>query len=41
MMATPITPTVMSTVDGYTFIGGVNFGRDLVWRMSKKWTSRG
>ncbi len=24
--------TVMSTVDGYTFIGGVNFGRDLVWR---------
>ena len=28
--------TVMSTVDGYTFIGGVNFGRDLVWRMSRK-----
>ena len=24
--------TVMSTVDGYTFIGGVNFGRDLIWR---------
>jgi len=24
--------TVMSTVDGYTFIGGVNFGRDLYWR---------
>jgi len=24
--------TVMSTVDGYTFIGGVNFGRDLLWR---------
>jgi len=24
--------TVMSTVDGYTFIGGVNFGRDLFWR---------
>ena len=24
--------TVMSTVDGYTFIGGVNFGRDLWWR---------
>jgi SSS family solute:Na+ symporter len=24
--------TVMSTVDGFTFIGGVNFGRDLVWR---------
>jgi hypothetical protein len=22
----------MSTVDGYTFIGGVNFGRDLIWR---------
>ena len=25
--------TVMSTVDGYTFIGGVNFGRDLLWRL--------
>jgi SSS family solute:Na+ symporter len=24
--------TIMSTVDGYTFIGGVNFGRDLLWR---------
>ncbi len=24
--------TVMSTVDGFTFIGGVNFGRDLIWR---------
>ncbi|HSQ60553.1 MAG TPA: sodium:solute symporter family protein [Acidobacteriota bacterium] len=24
--------TVMSTVDGFTFIGGVNFGRDLLWR---------
>jgi len=29
--------TIMSTVDGYTFIGGVNFGRDLVWR----WLGRG
>jgi len=28
--------TVMSTVDGYTFIGGVNFGRDLVWRLRRK-----
>lgn len=28
--------TVMSTVDGYTFIGGVNFGRDLVWRWRGK-----
>jgi len=28
--------TVMSTVDGYTFIGGVNFGRDLVWRLRNK-----
>ena len=28
--------TVMSTVDGYTFIGGVNFGRDLVWRWRKE-----
>jgi SSS family solute:Na+ symporter len=28
--------TVMSTVDGYTFIGGVNFGRDLVWRMRRE-----
>ncbi len=27
--------TVMSTVDGYTFIGGVNFGRDLVWRLRR------
>ena len=25
--------TIMSTVDGYTFIGGVNFGRDLLWRL--------
>jgi SSS family solute:Na+ symporter len=25
--------TVMSTVDGYTFIGGVNFGRDILWRL--------
>jgi SSS family solute:Na+ symporter len=29
--------TIMSTVDGYTFIGGVNFGRDLLWR----WVGRG
>ncbi|MGE5175804.1 MAG: sodium:solute symporter family protein, partial [Hyphomicrobiales bacterium] len=28
--------TVMSTVDGYTFIGGVNFGRDLVWRWRRE-----
>lgn len=28
--------TVMSTVDGYTFIGGVNFGRDIVWRWRGK-----
>ena len=28
--------TVMSTVDGYTFIGGVNFGRDLLWRMRRE-----
>ncbi|HYQ96332.1 MAG TPA: sodium:solute symporter family protein [Candidatus Eisenbacteria bacterium] len=28
--------TVMSTVDGYTFIGGVNFGRDLIWRMRRE-----
>ncbi len=28
--------TVMSTVDGYTFIGGVNFGRDLLWRWRGK-----
>jgi SSS family solute:Na+ symporter len=27
--------TVMSTVDGYTFIGGVNFGRDLIWRLRR------
>jgi len=27
--------TVMSTVDGYTFIGGVNFGRDLLWRLRR------
>jgi SSS family solute:Na+ symporter len=27
--------TVMSTVDGYTFIGGVNFGRDLLWRLKR------
>ena len=27
--------TVMSTVDGYTFIGGVNFGRDLIWRLKR------
>jgi Na+/proline symporter len=26
----------MSTVDGYTFIGGVNFGRDLVWRWRRE-----
>ena len=29
--------TIMSTVDGFTFIGGVNFGRDLLWR----WVGRG
>jgi len=28
--------TVMSTVDGFTFIGGVNFGRDLVWRWRRE-----
>jgi SSS family solute:Na+ symporter len=28
--------TVMSTVDGYTFIGGVNFGRDLIWRWRRE-----
>ena len=28
--------TVMSTVDGYTFIGGVNFGRDLLWRWRRE-----
>jgi SSS family solute:Na+ symporter len=28
--------TVMSTVDGYTFIGGVNFGRDLLWRLRRE-----
>lgn len=28
--------TVMSTVDGYTFIGGVTFGRDLVWRWRRE-----
>jgi SSS family solute:Na+ symporter len=28
--------TVMSTVDGYTFIGGVNFGRDLIWRLRRE-----
>ncbi len=28
--------TVMSTVDGYTFIGGVNFGRDLIWRIRRE-----
>jgi len=28
--------TIMSTVDGYTFIGGVNFGRDLVWRWRRE-----
>ena len=28
--------TVMSTVDGYTFIGGVNFGRDILWRWRRE-----
>jgi SSS family solute:Na+ symporter len=28
--------TVMSTVDGFTFIGGVNFGRDLIWRWRRE-----
>jgi len=28
--------TIMSTVDGYTFIGGVNFGRDLIWRWRRE-----
>jgi SSS family solute:Na+ symporter len=28
--------TVMSTVDGFTFIGGVNFGRDLLWRWRRE-----
>ena len=28
--------TIMSTVDGYTFIGGVNFGRDLLWRWRRE-----
>jgi len=28
--------TVMSTVDGYTFIGGVNFGRDFLWRWRRE-----
>ena len=28
--------TVMSTVDGFTFIGGVNFGRDLMWRWRRE-----
>jgi hypothetical protein len=26
----------MSTVDGFTFIGGVNFGRDLIWRWRRE-----
>jgi SSS family solute:Na+ symporter len=28
--------TVMSTVDGFTFIGGVNFGRDILWRWRRE-----
>ena len=28
--------TIMSTVDGFTFIGGVNFGRDLLWRWRRE-----
>jgi SSS family solute:Na+ symporter len=28
--------TVMSTVDGFTFLGGVNFGRDLLWRWRRE-----
>lgn len=28
--------TVMSTVDGFTFVGGVNFGRDLLWRWRRE-----
>jgi SSS family solute:Na+ symporter len=28
--------TVMSTVDGFTFVGGVNFGRDILWRWRRE-----
>lgn len=39
--------TVMSTVDSFLFVGGVSFGRDLAWRLSKgaldgvRWTRVG
>lgn len=32
--------TIMSTVDGFTFIGGVNFGRDLLWRWRRETDDR-